>query len=222
MIVTEIEHGLTLAAATEGYVRTPGVHMSLLYGAYFVATDPKRYGKHLFSNSPQEFDTTKMEMGTSFEEILEPKLIERLIIAQEKGWRPGEYTTRHAEDCVRRSEPVIDGICCPCGAGVIYSPDFLIMNGELTLGEFKCTWYSSRNAPFEDKFAKWICQIALYCYHLDITKARLYALFVNDAYKPPTPKLRAWAIEFTRFELEREWLKILRFAQREGLLVGKE
>lgn len=193
MIVTEFPHGLTLAAPSPGYVRSPGLHASDIYGAFYKSIDPKRYDKRDDEGNPTPFDLTKMEMGVSFEEVLEPALAQRLL-----GDRPGEFTSPE---------------------GIIYSPDYLFdINGEVVLGEFKLTWYSSRDMPYSEKAAKWITQVKLYCYWLQITKARLYVLFVNGGYKPPSPELLAWNLTFTELELERNWLMLRRFAVRTGLL----
>lgn len=187
MKITRFEHGLDLSKPTEGYVRSPGLHVSDLYNSFYKKFDPKRYNK----DGPP--DATKMSLGTSFEEVLERALAERLL-----GDRPGEFTSPE---------------------GIIFSPDYLFdIDGELVLGEFKCTWYSSRSAPHDPKFEKWFTQIKLYCYWLQLRKARLYVLFVNDTYRPPKPELYAWNIEFTPRELQDEYHLIMRHAREEGII----
>lgn len=190
--VTEFEHGLVLSTPTHGYIRTPGLHASDIYGAFYKSLDPKRYDKRQEDGSPIPMDETRMTLGTSFEEVLEIALAARLL-----GERPGEFTSPE---------------------GVIFSPDYLFNEEHLVLGEFKCTWYSAKDAPFGDKFLKWWTQIKLYCYWLRIHHARLYVLFVNGDYKPPAPVLRAWSVEFTDKELQGEYTAIMRFAHREGML----
>jgi hypothetical protein len=193
MRVVQFDHGLELAKPTEGYVRSPGLHASDLYGAFYKKADPKRYDKRDIAGNATPFDLLKMEVGTTFEELLEEALAARLL-----GQRPGEFTSPE---------------------GVIFSPDYLFYEPEeVVLGEFKLTWYSSRNAPFDEKFSKWITQVKLYCHWLDLRQCRLYALFVNADYKPPTPELLAWKITFTPRELADEWAMIERFAKKEGLL----
>lgn len=193
MRIREFEHGLELAKATEGYVRTPGLHASDLYGSFYKSFDPKRYDKRDKQGNPLPFDLAKMELGTSFEEVLEPMLAERLL-----GERPGEFTSPE---------------------GVIFSPDHLFdIDGEIILGEFKCTWYSLRGCPTDPKFAKWLTQIKLYLHWLKLRKARLYVFFVNSDYKPPTPSLKAWELVFTQRELQDEYDMIARHARKEGLL----
>ncbi len=193
MRLKEIPHGLTLAAPTEGYVRSPGLHASDLYNDYFKDFDPDRYDKRAADGSAVPFDLAKMELGTSFEEVLEPALRQRLF-----GDRPGEYMSPE---------------------GIAFSPDYLFDCPEgLVLGEFKLTWYSSRGAPTDKKFAKWLAQIALYLHWLELRKCRLYVFFVNGDYKPPTPDLKAWELTFTGQELTDNYNAIIRHARKKGLL----
>jgi hypothetical protein len=209
--IKEFEHGLELAKPSPGYVRTPGLHASDLYGDFYKSLDPARYDKRNSEGVALPFDLAKLELGTTFEEVLEPALAQRLL-----GDRPGEFVTPHADGCTDLHEPV-----CACGAGIIYSPDYLFdidEDGGLVLGEFKLTWYSMKDAPFGKKFAKYFTQIKLYCYWLGLTRARLYIFFVNGDYKPPSPVLRAWQMEFTRQELKDEYDIIARHARKKGLL----
>jgi hypothetical protein len=53
---------------------------------------------------------------------------------------------------------------------------------------------------------------------LGLNVARLYVLYLNGDYKPPTAKLLAWELRFTDDELEEEWRILMRFAVEEGLL----
>lgn len=193
MKITPIAHGLDLAKPTEGYVRTPGLHASDLYGSFYRSFDPARYDKRRGEDGePLGFDTTKMELGIGFEEVLERTLAERLL-----GARPGEFVSPE---------------------GIIYSPDYLFSEDDLILGEFKLTWYSSRGAPTDEKFSKWLTQIKLYCHWLEIRRARLYVLFVNGDYKPPTPALLAWELVFTPRELQDEADMILRHGRSKGMI----
>ena len=193
MKLREIDHGLTLAAPSEGYERTPGLHASDIYGSFYKSLDPSRYDKRNTDGDPLPMDDLKMEVGTSFEEVLETAIARRLL-----GERPGEFTSPE---------------------GVIYSPDHLFFNGETVLGEFKLTWYSSKGAPTDPKFDKWWTQIKLYLHWLQMTKVRLYVLFVNDNYKPPTPKLKVWEAEFSVEELAEEHATLMRHARRKGMLI---
>lgn len=212
MQITPIEHGLVLAAPTEGYIRTPGLHISDLYGELYRGIDPQRFGGE---GGP---DTLKMEIGTAFEEALEPAIRKRIIHAE----RPGEYVTQHAVDCVHRAVVVAVGDApCPCGAGVIYSPDHFLFNGVFRLGEFKLTWMSIGKGIHDKRFDKWKTQMKVYCYHLGTPYARLYALFVNGDWSfkfRSGPQLLAWDIEFSQKEMREEWNTLLRLAQKKGML----
>jgi hypothetical protein len=211
----ELVHGLDLSKPTAGYVRTPGLHMSGIYNSLYAEMYPDIYGMDdINSPTPQ----TRMTLGTAFEETLEQALVTRII-----GERPGEFATQHAADCIHsRTSVKVGDATCPCGAGVIYSPDQLIFNGHIQLGEFKCTWYSIRQGITDPKFDKWFTQMKAYCYHLQTTSARLYVLFVNGDYswKKPYggPHVRAWDIEFSPMELEKNWRMLLRHAIKKGML----
>jgi len=220
MKVTEFDHGLILNAPTDGYVRSTGLHMSDLYGSLFKLLDPKRYDKRDANGDPLPFDDQKMEMGTRFEEVLEPAIRRQLF-----GERPGEFFTQHAATCSLHGSPVQDGtIICACGAGVAYSPDQLFFEEELglVLGEFKLTWYSSRDCPYDEKFDKWVCQMKAYCYHLGTLLARLFPFWVNGVYPkgwPPSPVFeKGLLLEFTPRELEQNWIRLVKHGQKRGMI----
>lgn len=82
MIVTPIQHGITLAQNTPGYVRSPGLHMSTLYNSLFAGLEPKRFGG---TDGP---DPLKLELGMALEEGLETSLKTRW-----NAQRPGEFVT---------------------------------------------------------------------------------------------------------------------------------
>lgn len=206
MRIREIAHGLELGKPADGYVRTPGLHASDLYGAFYRDFDPKRYDKKDAAGNATPMDMAKIELGLTFEQELEDLLVAmmeamRVRMAQRMlGERPGEFTSPE---------------------GVIFSPDYLFdIDDELVLGEFKCTFYSTKDAPLDPKFAKWWTQIKLYCHWLGITRARLYVMFICGDYKPPSPVLRAWEAVFTRRELQDEFDMIARHARKKGLLTA--
>lgn len=208
MKIRKIEHGLDLAANVEGFTRSTGLHMSDLYGDYYRALHPEKYDKKN-DQGERSYDLAKMELGMVFEEILEPLLAQRLF-----GSRPKEQKIR------LNAKGEID----PKGKiTLFFSPDHVFfIDGETVLGEFKCTWYSSKGAPrIPKKFNVWFTQIKLYLHALGLTTARLYVFFVNDNYKPPTPKLLAWEVTFTEEECAEEWDIIMRHAVERGLLNGK-
>jgi hypothetical protein len=218
MLIESLDHGLQLAAPTEGYVRTLGLHMSDIYNDLYKGLNPKRYDKRDKDGNPLPFDEVRMEVGSAFEEVLEPVIRSRIIQAE----RPGEFATQHSLDCVYRNVRVrVGDAVCPCGAGVIYSPDHFLFtdDGLFRLGEFKLTWMSIRKGIRDKRFDKWFCQMKVYCKHLMTLHARLYALFVNGDYTDHSPQLLAWDITFSQKEVDEEWSTLLRHAKRKGMLV---
>ena len=196
-----IEHGLVMGKPAEGYVRSPGLHMSDIYGSLYKALMPKRYDKRDSKGDPLPFNQTYMELGSAFEEVLEPALRDRLLGAE----RPGEFTT-------------LDG------TNVIYSPDqFIFQGGKFYLGEFKLTWMTNTSIT-DPKFDKWLCQMKAYCFHLETPYALLYAFFVNGSgwtkgkADSGLPQLTAWEFEFSAKELSENWQTLKRHAERTGLL----
>ena len=143
-------------------------------------------------------DMRRIELGFSLEEMLEEGLKRRLAS------RPGEFRTKE---------------------GIAFSPDLLIFNGGVRLGEVKLTWMSSREVPrepgthiFPPKFDKWFTQMRVYCKHLETREARLYAFFVNGTYKTMVPELLAWDITFSQQELDEAWTMLLNHGRHKGLL----
>lgn len=204
MRIREIPHGLELGKPAEGYVRTPGLHASDLYNAFYKDADPKRYDKRNPDGTATSMDMAKIELGLTFEQELEDLLVSTMEAMRGRmairmlGERPGEFMSPE---------------------GVIFSPDYLFdIDGELVLGEFKCSYYSTNGAPVDPKFAKWITQIKLYCFWLGVVKARLFVMFVCGDYKPPSPQLRAWEMTFTQRELQDEFDVIMRHARKKGIV----
>lgn len=214
MTVTEIDHGLIFGAATEGYVRSPGRHASDLYGALFKALDPSRYDKRDKDGAETPMDMVRIEAGTTFEEVLERAMAERLL-----GARPPEMRAPHEPDCAQRSVKLDAGVCCPCGGGIYFSPDYFFdIDGELVLGEFKLTWMSTKDAPLDKKFDKYRAQVKLYAHWLGINRARLIVYFINGDWKSFAPVCKAWEFEFTARELQSNFNMIMRFAKKKGLV----
>ena len=143
-------------------------------------------------------DMKRIELGFSLEEMLEEGLKRRLAS------RPGEFRTKE---------------------GIAFSPDLLMFNGGVRLGEIKLTWMSSRGVPreasrttFPPKFDKWVTQMMAYCHHLETPSARLYAFFVNGDYTSMTPEFRAWDIEFTSAETAATWNMLVNHGRHKGLM----
>lgn len=201
MKITPVPHGLDNIGANEvGFTRTSGVHVSDIYNTYFKKVEPERFDPRLPDGSPEPMDMTRIELGMSFEHILEAVMRARLL-----GIRPSEFRTKE---------------------GLAFSPDQLLWQEHgLRLGEMKLTWMSSSKIPdctmnrFPPKFDKWFMQMKAYCHNLDINTARLYVYFVNADYpRSPRPILRAFDIEFTARELRENWQFLVNFATEEGML----
>ena len=188
--------------------------MSELYSSLYKGLNPKRYDKKDKNGKPLPFDDLRSEVGTAFEELLEPVIRQRLLGSE----RPGEFATQHAADCIYSAFVPVGAPVCACGAGIIYTPDQFLFNSHFRVGEFKVTWMSISKGLRDRRFDKWFCQIKVYCYHLQTTSARLYALFMNGDYTSYSPLLLAWDLEFTQKELESEWHTLLRHGRKVGLI----
>lgn len=222
-MITPIDHGLDYIGKSRG-PRSPGVHMSALYGSYFQELYPKKYPKD------RPMNPLHLEMGLAWEDMLEDGLKERLVeVAGEDIERPAELQTT---------------------TGIYYSPDLLIYSddGHTRLGEIKLTWMSSREMPteveygFPAKFAKYDMQMKAYCYWLGLLHARLYVFHINGEYawmkkkavatnardaakqaaeaQPAAggPVLLAFDIEYTQHELDENWLILESHGKSMGLL----
>ncbi len=164
-------------------------------------------------------DLLRVEAGLIFESLLEEGLQAKFGLML-GGERPGEFLTDE---------------------GIAYSPDLIIFPENRTvLGEIKLTWMSAFYCPispdqairtglksnwdgrssveFPDKFAKYFVQMKAYCYHLHTNHARLIAYFVNGDYRPPSPCLLAWDMQFTDVELIENWKMLRNHAKHKGLL----
>lgn len=221
MLVRKFQHGIDLAQNAPDFVRSPGLHMSDIYNAWFKDIDPERYDKYDEDGEPERMNRDKVGAGSAFERAFEP-----LLEAAYGGSRPGELFTQHAKDCSATGIPVRDGsVLCHCGAGVAYSPDWVFP--ELVLGEFKFSWYSSRDFPNHEKFDKWMVQVKAYLFHLRMTEVWVFPYWVNGCYPrgadkkfcPPTPSFDdAYSLTFTPKELIGNWHDMLRYAWRKGLI----
>lgn len=217
----KIAHGLDLACNAPDFVRSPGLHMSDIYNSYFKERDPDRYDKRDEDGQPEELNRAKIGAGSGFERAFEP-----ILEAAYGGYRPGEFFTQHARDCSLYRVPVRSGlVLCHCGAGVAYSPDWIFP--QLVLGEFKFSWYSSREFPYHEKFEKWESQIMAYLLHLRMLECWVFPFWVNGAYPrgedkkfaPPTPDFdNYYRMTFTVPELTKNWHRLLRHAWKKGML----
>ena len=206
MIVTPVDHGFEDVLGVSTSPRSPGLHMSEIYGDLYQDMEPTRYVR----GAPM--DPLRLEAGLIFEQMLEEGLKRRLQASG--GGRPGEFV---------ESEH-----------GIIYSPDLILFNGETRLGEIKLTWLSNSEMPREvannlpQKFDKYLTQMKAYCRCLETPYARLMALFVNGGYeflrknkaerKPPAPAFGAWDLTFTKRELDENWSMLINHAKFKGML----
>ena len=103
--------------------------------------------------------------------------------------------------------------------GLSGSPDWVDVVEE-SVPEFKATWRSSKNDPFQE----WIWQVKAYDYLLGFRKAEILAYFVNGNYRPSKPKIRGLKMEVTPRELHDNWQMLLgnaRAMQRERMKNGE-
>ena len=100
--------------------------------------------------------------------------------------------------------------------GITGSPD-CIDSVDVVVAEFKASWASCRQDPFERRpDYKW--QLMSYCQMVGIPFGRLIVLYINGNYRPPMPIVRGWEYEFTPGELRENWAMMLR--QRDDLVAG--
>lgn len=221
-LVRTFPHELDLMTPTEGYTRTPGLHASEIYNALYRKLNPKRYDlRDKKTGEPLPMPEDRVGFGTRFEEALEPQLKTRY-----DGYRPGELAVQHEPDCVHTGKKVkVGDPLCPCGAGIIYSPDYLFFHEGLTiLGEFKLTWLSSKEFPHDkDRFDKWMTQVKFYARNLRLNDVWVFTFWVNGGtdfdYRRCQPEFkRAHHLRFSDGECEQTHQRLLRFARKEGLL----
>lgn len=189
--IIPVHHGLDEIVGISIGHRSPGLHMSAIYGDLFQDLEPKRFKRG------EPMDLLRVEAGLALETVLEKGLRDRWCAE-----RPPEQVTDN---------------------GIFYSPDLIIFDGAKSkLGEIKLTWMSAKDTPegpatcFPPKFNKYVCQMQAYCYHLEMSEARLLTYFVNG--RKGSPELLAWDIEFTKRELEENWRKLMNHARHKRML----
>ncbi len=88
--------------------------------------------------------------------------------------------------------------------GIAYSPDLMLFNGKIRLGEIKLTSMGLDDLPttvsnyLPPKFDKYLCQIKLYAFWMELVDAWLAILSIR---KPWSPELRVLDLNFTDREL---------------------
>lgn len=173
-----------------GLPRSGGLHLSQIY------FDLDEVNKKRYANNPLPLVQlqTYRSGGFVWEQAFSKAMADAL--ANEEWIRPGEFT--------------LDGITG--------SPD-LIGQRDWILGETKFTWRSAGRLESLDRdFWVWLVQMKGYSKMIGTNKARLFAFFVNGAYKDMRPQLHVLDFEFSNIELRENWEMIVGHARRKGWL----
>lgn len=186
MKITPIPHGLDLQASN--LVRSPGLHMSKIYGEMYQALEPKRF-------KGGDFHPVLTMLGTAFENHLEFLLDKNGI----RVMRPGELFTT-------------DGIAYSPD-GILEDEYRLVEYKYSSMGTRDLP--KREAARFPPKFDKYVTQLMSYCFHMETNKARLYFCSTHQAH---APELLVFDVEFTSRELQNNWRAMINFAKSKGML----
>ena len=94
--------------------------------------------------------------------------------------------------------------------GILLSVDYLDpVNGRID--ECKFTWKSLWKFDIRDQW-RWMTQVKGYCYGWGVRKARVWCCHINGDYRPPSPRVIAYDLEFTDQELGENWEMLVRHA----------
>ena len=189
MKITPVPHGLDLLASD--LVRSPGLHMSQIYGSLFEKLEPSRY-KPGGAIAP-----LMAAVGTAWEKHLEYLMGKAGI----QVFRPGELVT--SEGIAYSPDGLLDNQTRLAEYKVKW---------WLSSKDMPCTSASR----FPPKLDKDICQIQSYCFNLEIGKARIYLLFVQGPGRNPV--LLVYDLEFTPTDLQTNWQMMMNHARHEKLL----
>jgi hypothetical protein len=171
--------------------RTPGLHLSDIYGDIMRTLQPDR-----FKGAMTEESWRMIVVGTVWERALERALAEMSVESgKESLERPGEFEK--------------DGIIC--------SPDAIDID-EWILHEFKCTWMSTKHEPQDPKLMHWMLQIKGYCHVIGTTQAVIHAFYVMGDYRGSGPAIRRYEFDFTKRELKENWSAMVNHARSRGWL----
>jgi hypothetical protein len=171
-------------------VRSPGIHASDVYNDLFKQLDPKRYD---YGDDPP--NAPLMALGTAWEKHFEYLLLKNGI----KAYRP-------------------DALISPEGFG--YSPDLIVFNGVVRVGEIKLTSMSLEDMPTKQdnclppKYLKYMVQLMLYAYWLELRHGWVAILSIR---KPYAPELRMFNLEWTERELQDNYRMCMNHAKSEGM-----
>jgi hypothetical protein len=195
-----------LDIAPEDPKRSPGLHMSDIYGRLYERLEPKRYG-----HDPDEDPARRkalFALGFAVEQYTERLLLAAGIDAH----RPPEFRT-------------------PDEHGIAFSPDLLIYNGNVRGGEIKATFMSTGELPtatsctFPPKMDKYLTQMKSYGHNLEIPDWVLFGWFLKGDYtkakgggEPFLVEFRPFQFTFTAREMRDEYVLLIRFARTEKML----
>lgn len=205
--------------------RPPGLHQGDIIDDLMMHLDPGRYAKKGPDGELLPMDTVKVESGQAFERALEMafKPASPGSFRPDPIWVPiagatGGFFT--GDDKHTRQWVTVPGT----PGGIWCSPDNLDpdcqIDGDLTVREFKLTWYSQKKeCPHDAVYWPWLVQIKGYCYAVKTPYAVLTVMHVNGDYAPPTPMPPDnYGLIFTALELMENWAMLVNHAKQKGWL----
>ena len=190
MKIVPVPHNLDLLASD--LVRSPGLHMSQIYGSLFERLEPKRYTPGGAINS------LMAAVGTAWEKHLEYLMGKAGI----QVFRPGELVT--PAGIVYSPDGLLDNQTRLAE----YKVAWWMSSADMPR--------TSTTSSFPPKLNKYVCQMQSYAHNLELGAARLYVLFVQGRGKDP--ELLVYDIEFTARELKDNWDAMMNHARHQRLL----
>lgn len=97
--------------------------------------------------------------------------------------------------------------------GIIMSPDGIDLD-MWELWEYKATWKSSKNQPYDNW--KWMVQVKAYALALEVCVVKMAVLYVMGDYRGSGPQYIGYRLEFTEYELRENWDLLKSHARRKG------
>lgn len=185
--------------------RTPGLHVSQIYGDLDRVLNAARYKGTFTEEDLGAFGT----LGFLWERILEDALSQMVTEADPaRYWRPTEM------EC----------------DGILLTPDYADLDfhgdgsAQMGLEEYKVTWKSVKAwDDYEKNFWRWGVQKKAYCYVLGTRFARMRALFLVGNWRDsivPVCKVREFV--YTDRELQENWDMLRNHAKRRGWMKDGE
>ena len=209
MIITDHPTPPELRLDYSAVERTPGLHISDIYGAFYRQYQPQRYNKHPkaakwgvtgIMEPDEDYDQTLVAMGLAWERQVEISL----AAAGYQAERPGEFSVEEGQ------------------TRIWFSPDLIINNGVTRGGEIKLTQYALPAVPDgyrHEKFEKWMSQMKLYGHKLELSLWTLLALHIRGDYRGiRQPTFKMTNFEFTAKEMADEWSGMMTFARQQRMV----